>query len=72
MLPVIFHEHLKIRRICINVRIVGAQVNLEPRYLFGTPVLDGYVGALPGSTICINLALLLMGLAATGPFNISA
>ena len=72
MLPVIFHEHLKIQRICINVRIVGAQVNLEPRYLFGTPVLDGYVGTLPGSTICINLALLLTGLAATGPFYISA
>lgn len=71
MLPVIFHEHLKIRSICINVHIVGAQVSLEPRYLFGTPVLDGYLGALPGSTT-INLALLLMGLAATGPLYIPA
>lgn len=72
MLTVIFHEHLKIRRICINVHIVGAQLNLEPRYLFGTPVLDGYLGALPGSTTCINLALLLTGLAATGPFYVPA
>lgn len=72
MLTVIFHEHLKIRRICINVHIVGAQLNLEPRYLSGIPVLDGYLGALPGSSPCINLTLLLTGLAAPGPFYVPA
>lgn len=69
MLAIALHEPLKIRRnICIN-----SHINLEPRCLFATPVLDGHLwGSARNNRLYQPCSLLLRGLVAIEHFYILA